>query len=545
MKSTIAETIAGQLFQGGVRFVFGQPGGEVVDLIEALENRGIRFVLMGHESAAAFAAAAVGQATGVPGVCLSTLGPGACNLTLGIGDAYLDRHPMLAISARTAAHQEAWFNHQNLRLNELFAPISKASIPLDGSATATTIQDALALASHSPRGPVYLSLPADIAVQPDNASATPDNASGAPVNSFSEPLPPLDSDAVLSRIELALNGAERPVVVVGISLDQQRDMGPIRAFLAATGLPYADTPKTKGLVDHRGAGYLGTCLSASGDAIINDLIRQSDCILGLGYDPVETTYDWHLSDHYHAIVDGPTSFGLFQPSFEAIGDVGAMVRRLAARYDGRPIWNPEIFAAVRRQVESAIRPEIEAGEAGLSPFTVANTLRTELPASTRLAVDTGQHKMLFCQAWRTEKPLTFFCSNGLSSMGFAVPTAIALTLLDPQHPAVSVAGDGGFAMMVQELESVNRLGISPLFVVLCDQALSLISLPQQMRNLPRRAIDLAPVDWAKVAEGFGVRGQWARTSDELRQAISNWRKAPTATVLAVQIDDALYRGNKY
>jgi thiamine pyrophosphate-dependent acetolactate synthase large subunit-like protein len=127
----------------------------------------------------------------------------------------------------------------------------------------------------------------------------------------------------------------------------------------------------------------------------------------------------------------------------------------------------------------------------------------------------------------------------------AVPGAIALALLDPARPTVGVTGDGGFGMMVQELETVNRLGLAPLFVVYCDQALSLIRIPQQLRGYEPSGVDFAEVDWATVAEGFGIRGLWARTSDELAHALTAWREEPQATVLAVQVDEALYCGNSY
>ncbi len=547
---TVAETIAKELYDAGIRHVFGQPGGEVLDLIEAFAHVGIEFVLMGHEGAAALAAGAAGKETGIPGVCITKLGPGACNLTLGIGDAYLHRHPMLAISARTAVCHANWYNHQNLRLNEMFAPISKASVELDGTETAVAIQDAIQLATQSPQGPVYLSLPGDIAAQldrqgtqsADSYSIRPQKIHGDSQRKAREKQ--YDTIA-LAEIEERLNKAKRPFVVVGIACDQQKDGAAIRQFLAATGLPYADTPKTKGLVDPSGDGFLGTYLSASGDSLINELIQQSDCILGIGYDPVETTYDWHLGDNYVAIVNGPTGFGTFQPAVEAIGNVGEMVTRLSDHFDGQSIWKPDILMTTRKMIRAAITPEVTVNEIGLAPLTVVDTLRAELHGNTRLAVDTGQHKMVFGQAWHTNEPLTFFISNGLSSMGTAVPTAIALTVLNPQNPAVSVAGDGGFAMMVQELETVNRLGISPLFIVLCDEALSLIRIPQEMRGYPSRGIELAHVDWATVAQGFGVRGLWANNQAEFQEAVRNWQTDPTATVIAVRIDEKLYRGNQY
>jgi acetolactate synthase-1/2/3 large subunit len=153
--------------------------------------------------------------------------------------------------------------------------------------------------------------------------------------------------------------------------------------------------------------------------------------------------------------------------------------------------------------------------------------------------------MLFAQAWQTDQPLQFFVSNGLSSMSTSVPGAIALAHAKPDVPVVSVSGDGGFAMMVQELETVNRLGISPLFVVLVDQALSLIRIPQQMRGLPSRGIDLAPVDWAMVAKGFGVTGVWANTETELTEVLEDWLANRKAMVIAVRVDERLYKGNSY
>ncbi len=156
----IAETIQ----EEGVRYVFGHPGGEVVDPIDALENTGIRFVLTGHEAAAAFMASAIGRLTGIPGVCLVTLGPGACNLVLGVGAAYLDRDPMLAISARSPASRTRVSQKQNLSLNELFHPICKWSVALEKTGVEATVRSALMRASAPPAGPVYLTIPNDVAV---------------------------------------------------------------------------------------------------------------------------------------------------------------------------------------------------------------------------------------------------------------------------------------------------------------------------------------------------------------------------------------------
>ncbi len=536
-QQTVVEALAQELKSAGIKYVFGQPGGEVVELIEALAQEEIEFVLMGLESAAALAAATLGQATGVPGVCLTTLGPGACNLALGLGDAFLDRHPMLAISARTNTNIASWYNHQHLELNAMYAPITKDSVALDGVNTAQKVRQALALSVEHTRGPVYLTLPGNIAPLAEQLTAT--DAQPAPMAN--------DPQATLAVIEARLNQAQTPVAVVGIALDQHdaTTVTAIRQFLAATDIPYADTPKTKGLVDPNSANYLGTFLSASGDRAINQLIDGADLVLGIGYDPVETTYQWHLKDNYVGLAAGATAYGTYQPAYEAIGDVPTMLKQLEQRYDAQTTWTPDTFAAVRTAVKDAITPPLEKTAAGLAPIEVATALRAALPSNTQLTVDTGQHKMIMAQAWTTTEPLTYYNSNGLSSMSTAVPGAIALALHDPERPVVSVSGDGGFAMMVQELETVNRLGIAPLFVVFVDQALSLIRLPQKLRGLPARGIDLAPVDWVQVAQGFGVAGQWVDTIEDLESAVANWVQDRKALVLAVRVDEALYAGNTY
>ncbi len=333
--------------------------------------------------------------------------------------------------------------------------------------------------------------------------------------------------------------------MIGIALDQQEDGQSIRDFLEKTGLPYVDTPKAKGLVDPTSAAFLGTCLAASGDMLIAEVLRQSDCLIGIGFDPIETTYEWHRTDRYHGIANAPTDYGTYHPHMEAIGEVGAILAQLAQGYTKQTTWQTFEWAQLRDRILTAITPEVIVSRTGIAPYHVVRRMRDILPPDTCLSVDTGSHKLILAQAWHTNHPLTYFGSNGLSSMGTGVPGAIALALLYPDRPVVGVAGDGGFGMMVQELETVKRLNLSPLFVVLCDQSLSLIRIPYQLRNYEPIGINLDRVDWATVAEGYGIKGVWAHTIEELVAALTAWRETPQATVLAVQIDDALYCGNSY
>jgi acetolactate synthase-1/2/3 large subunit len=173
------------------------------------------------------------------------------------------------------------------------------------------------------------------------------------------------------------------------------------------------------------------------------------------------------------------------------------------------------------------------------------TLRDALPRETIVTADVGAHKMLLTQTWHTFEPGTFLISNGLSAMGYGLPTAIAAALVRPERPVAAIIGDGGFAMMVQELETIRRLGVSPLVVVFCDRSLAIIKLAQQASGMPHVGVDFAPVDWAKVAEGFGVRGLAPDTLEGVRRAVEDWRSHREPTVLAVPVDASLYSGLTY
>ena len=533
--STCNSIIAETLRSAGIRYVFGHPGGEVVDLIEALAQYDMEFVLTGHESTAAFMAGVVGRMTGLPGVCLATLGPGACNLVLGVGCAYLDRDPLIAFSARTATDRYHISNKQNLRLNDIFEPITKWSIALEGAGTVETIQSAISVTRCAPKGPVYLTLPADVAVEPDR-----------PTDSGPRPpaLPASNNDA-FDEILDAISVARRPIGVVGLALDPEKDVGAVRRFFSETNIPYVVLPQAKGVADEEGDGFLGTVAPAAGDSVIVEWLEQSDCLLGVGFDPVESSQDWHYQRPFYSLANGSVGFSNFRPTAECTGDVSVLLNRLREDYRGSSDWVRSELSDTRRQIDVAIRPQSGAGPAGLSPYHVMSVLREVMPRDAIAATDVGAHKMLLAQVWRTFTPNSFLVSNGLSAMGFGVPATLAAALLNPQRPVVGVVGDGGLGMMVQELETAQRMHLKPLFVVLCDRSLAVIKVAQDMRGFPYRGVDFGPVDWVKVADGFGARAATVSNLEELRQLCAGWLETPELTVLAIPIDETLYAGLTY
>ncbi|MBT5875691.1 MAG: thiamine pyrophosphate-binding protein [Candidatus Latescibacteria bacterium] len=532
---TCSDAIAEALHESQVTHIFGQPGGEVVELMESLHSHDVTFVLTGHESAAAFMAGTVGRMTGIPGACLATLGPGACNLVLGVASAYLDRDPLLAISARTATSRARISNKQNLDLNALFEPVTKWSVVLDGMGTKQSVHDAIDVATATPKGPVYLSVASDMATVADR----PDMPGPSP------PILPASTAASFDTIAKALNSSSRPVGVIGLAMDAIRDTPSVRRFFEETGIPYVITCQGKGIGDPGGQRFLGYVLPAAGDMHIAEWIATSDCILGVGFDPVESSKNWHFDTPFYSIANGPVGFDEFQPTAECTGDVSVLIDQLSVEYRGKTVWQDSAVRDLRSRVNGAITPDSEATAKGLSPFHLISFLNDLLPANTIVSGDVGAHKNVLGQAWDASHPNTFLMSNGLSSMGHGPASAIAASMIFPESPVISITGDGAFAMMVQELETVRRLGTAPLFIVLCDASLSIIKFAQNLRNLPNRGVDFLPVDWARVAEGFGVRGETAGDLQGVRDTVEKWLANREPLVLAVPIDESLYIGLRY
>ncbi len=546
--------MARTLYDAGVRFAFGHPGGEVLELIDALERAGIRFVLTGHESTAAFMATAAGRLTGIPGVCVATLGPGACNLVLGVGTAFLDRDPVLAISARTSTERHHRSNKQNLPLVDLFTPVTRWSADLENAAVEDAVKTALSVASGPPRGPAYLALPSDMAGKPavDSASA-PREAGGGAVhhaavgrNAPGYPPPPASTDATdLPRILNSLNSADRPVAVVGIAMDATKDALAVRRFLRDTAIPYTTTVQAKGIADERGTGFLGTIGPAAGEDRIIEWLEQSDCVLGIGFDPVEISRLWHFDAPLHVVANAPVGFGTYRPPASCVGDVPSLLGRIAAGYTGRSAWTDDDIRYLRARVDAVYHPPASSGPEGMSPYHLIGVLREALPKDTIVSSDVGAHKNVMGQRWLAPEPDTFLMSNGLSSMGYGVGAAMGAATVHPDRPVAAVTGDGAFAMVVQELETIRRTGISPLVIVLYDASLAVIKIAQQARGLPETGVGFAPVDWVKVAEGFGVGAEAVGTLEETRDAVARWVRRRDARVLVAAVDEGLYTGLKY
>jgi acetolactate synthase-1/2/3 large subunit len=531
---TNADLIVRTLREAGVSHGFGIPSGNVLPVLEAMRTGGLPFVLTAHEGSAAFAADVMGRLTGAPGFCLATLGPGATNLTTGVGDAWLDRSPLLALTCNLPTAQLGRRLQMAIDHHALFRPITKASLALRRGRVGAVLAEALEIALSEPPGPVHLDLPEDVATAP----ATED-VPAIPAGRQLRAAP----DAALRRAAELLRAARRPVAVIGASALRLARPAALRELVERHRLPFATTTMAKGLIDDDHPLALG-CIERARRQVQREFLRGADLVVGLGYDVVEVEYEaWIGTVPLLAVdvepVDADASVRVVH---EVVGDLGDALGRLAAAEPARPDWPADAARRHRDRFQQALRP----ATGSFAPHQAIDVVREALPRDGVLAFDVGAHTHQIASQWTAPAPRTFLITNGWSSMGFGLPAAIAAKLARPGRPVVALIGDGCFQMTCGEVAVARRLGLSLPIVVLDDGWLSLIEVKQRRRALGIYGTDTRPVESPEPpAHYFGVPAVGVRRPEDLAKALREALQADHPTVIEAAIDPAPYRQTVY
>jgi len=530
---TNADLIVRTLRAAGVRHGFGIPSGNVLPLMEAMRAGGLPFVLTAHEGSAAFAADVVGRLTGRPGLCLATLGPGATNLTTGVGDAFLDRSPLLAITCNLPTAQLGRRIQMAIDHHALFRPLTKATLALRSGRVGAVLAEALEIALSEPVGPVHLDLPEDVALAP----ATEDVPAIPAGRRLAAP-----SEGALERAGALLRGARRPVAVVGASAMRLRAPGLLRQVVERHRLPFVTTTMAKGLVDDDHPLALG-CLERACRQLQRRFLRGADLVVALGYDVVEVEYEAWIGDVPLLAVDVQPvdADGSVTIAHEVVGDLDAALEHLARLEPAPHAWPADTVSAQRARFQQALRPPA----AGFAPHHAIDVVRDVLPRHGILAFDVGAHTHQIASQWAAHEPRTFLITNGWSSMGFGLPAAIAAGLACPDRPVVALVGDGCFQMTCGEVAVAARLGLSLPVVVLDDGWLSLIQVKQRRRNLPVYGTEVPRASGTPPAHYFGVPAVGVRTAVELDKALRVALAAAHPTVIHAAVDAAHYMDTVY
>ncbi len=530
---TCAHVLAKTLKAGGVTTLFGLPGGEILTFVEAAKRVGIDFLLTRHEATASLMADATGQMLRRPGVCVSTLGPGAVNMTLGVANAYLDRSPLLAITASTATSAAPYATHQNLDLSAIYRPFTKAVLTLDGQDTEAKVRRAFRTAMTPRMGPVHIALPSDVACAEDRQTVDPSGEVFEP-----PPIPPPSAEAI-TKMRSRLRASKRPILILGLDLGVA-DVAAVRRFVEALNVPVFVTPKAKGMLAEDHPNFFGVCAGVSGDGAIVDFLASADLLVGVGFEPVESEKLWHQTMPIVSI--GPLSIasGSFRPEMELEGQVVTALTALSQAELGPFAWDPTELVAFRQRLASVVAPAKTTGR-GLSPSAVVQRLREVLPRETIATTDVGSVKFVTSQGWTTYEPMTFFESNGLSAMSYAFPAAMAASLIFRDRPVLCTIGDGGFGMTMADVETCVRLRLPIVTVVFNDCSLSLIQMAQARRGLADVGVRYGKINFGMAAQALGAWGRRVASLDELGAAVAEGRSTGRPVVIDVPVDPAEYR----
>jgi acetolactate synthase I/II/III large subunit len=521
MDPTTSRGLAGALADGllaaGVQRIFGVPGGGPnLDMIGAAAERGIGFVLTHGETAACIAASTYGRLTGTPGTAVVTRGPGLTSAANGLAQATIDRAPLLVISDTVTASTADRTAHQRLDQVGTALPLTKWSGTLGHTGPAAVTAAAARLTLLSPPGAVHL------AFDPTSAGDTPP----APA------APPAVDPRHLASARTLVAAALRPVVVVGV--DAIGDGAAVRQALAGLDCPVLVTYAAKGVVPESWPTFAGLF---TGAAVERPLLMSADLVLGVGLDPVEAMPGpWPTGAPVVLAHSCPVETAYFGAPLLLVGPYATLLPALLGA--AAPDWPSGAGRLANDTIIDRLADHAPARADTLTPLDVVRTTRAAL-GDALLTVDAGAHMLITMPVWSTDGPDPVLISNGLATMGFALPAAIGAALARPGRRVACLTGDGGLGMAMAEIETLARLALDVTVVVFNDAVLSLIALKQRDAQGGVPAVSYGATDFAAVAVAMGVPGVAVRTVDELRSTLEAASKGPL--LVDARIDPGSYR----
>ncbi len=538
-----AEIIAARLAEAGCRQVFGMPGGEVLVLLEALRAAGVEFTLCKHENAAGFMAEGSWHATGAPGVLLTTIGPGLANAVNSIANAFQEQVPLSVLSGCIGDAQAARFTHQVIDQRALLAPVTKASLRVAPGGAAAVIDKALAIALADPPGPVHVDLPVDVAALTETGGDSGEAGQGsrpgphAPATACPPGGPGLA--AALDR----LKRAERPVLLAGLGAVHHRAGPPITRLCERHDIPMLTTYKAKGLLDESHPLCLGGHgLSPLSDSHVLPLLRQSDCVILAGYDPIEMRAGWidpWAGENALEFLPAAVEHGMHGRALRLICDIAGAMEALDRGLGETRFtpWAQGAPAAVRAALAAAF-----AGPERWGPHQLFAALNQALPAGGICTVDSGAHRILLSQIWRASRPGELLQSSCFCTMGVAVPLAIGHLKAAPDRPVIAVVGDAGFDMSPGDLATLRDLNRPMVIVVPVDGSLALIERKQAGMQIMKHGVSFPDSDIGAIARAYGGNSAIVTSRKSLFTETNEAWARSRFTVLTCPIDKGDYDG---
>ena len=532
-QNTVAEVLVKCLENEGVKYVFGIPGEENLDMMNALEKSDIRVIVVRHEQGAAFMADMYGRLTGKAGVCFSTLGPGATNLITGTADANSDGAPLIAITGQVGTERMHLTSHQYLDLVELFAPITKRSKQIvNPNSVNEIVRIAFKYAESEKPGACHVDLPTNVAKLPVSSGIA------------AQPLKKPERDkeyASFSSIDQAaamIFKAKHPVILVGHSAVRNHAGEALTSFADVLKIPVVNTMMAKGIIPMDNKYSLWTIGIPQKDHV-NQLFDRADVVIAIGYDIVECApAKWGAREGMTIVhIDSaPADVNKrYQPAVEVVGDISESLYEIlrCAHRTGEPE-----FALALRQTMVAEHEAMAADDScPMKPARILADVRKVMGRDDILVSDVGAHKMWIARHYDCYEPNTCLISNGFASMGFSIPGAFAAKLLYPEKKVLALCGDGGFMMNSQELETAVREKVPFVTLIWEDSSYGLIKWKEQEQFGGEHCyVDFSNPDFKLLAEAMHCKGYRVEKADELIPTLEEAFRQDVPSVIVVPVD---------
>ncbi|MFB8595708.1 acetolactate synthase AlsS [Enterococcus faecium] len=534
-----SKSVVESLINHHVDYVFGIPGAKIDGVFNELEDQGPELIVTRHEQNAAFMAQAIGRITGEPGVVIATSGPGASNLATGLVTATAEGDPVLAIAGQVKRSDLLKLTHQSMDNAALFQPITKYSAEIqDPETISEVIANAYRMAKSSKKGASFISIPQDVVDAP---------VQGNVIKPLSDPKLGSASADDIRYLAERIREAKLPVLLVGMRGSSEKETLAIRQLVEKTALPVVETFQAAGVISRELEahffGRVGLFRNQPGDM----LLKRSDLVIAIGYDPIEyEARNWNAEKDARIIVidEAPAEIDPFmQPERELIGDISATLDLLTGSLEPQQVSKDAKEYLASLQAKLTERDIVQSkGEAGiLHPLEVINTLQSKVTDDMTVTVDVGSHYIWMARHFRSYEPRHLLFSNGMQTLGVALPWAISAALVRPNTQIVSVSGDGGFLFSAQDLETAVRKKLNIVHLIWNDGHYNMVEFQEKMKYQRASGVDFGPVDFVKYAEAFGAKGIRATSVEELEKALEEGFATEGPVIIDIPID---YRDNE-
>ncbi|NVY96270.1 acetolactate synthase AlsS [Lactobacillus sp. DCY120] len=540
-QQTGAKALLETMMNYGVQYVFGIPGAKVDLLFEEMEQsqdpRVPKLIVARHEQNAAFMAGAVGRLTGKPGVVVVTSGPGVANLATGLVTATSEGDPVIALGGQVQRDDLSRLTHQSIPNQGILAPVTKQSIEVeDPNNLSEAFANAYQTAVSAKSGAVFISLPQDVVngstirpVMQHNLAV----AQGVPAKER------------LQQFADRIHQAKLPVILAGMRASDEPTTSALRTFLKKVPVPVVETFQGAGVISHELEqlyfGRVGLFRNQTGDI----LLKRSDLVITIGYDPIEyEARNWN-KNRAGAIINldsvAPELSQDYQPDMVLQGDLADTLTELTDLFSEQYTMKDstkEKLAAIKAEFDQSDLPPHASSEkrAEVHPLAVVQALQKHVDDSMYVTVDVGSHYIWMARHFRSYEPRHLLFSNGMQTLGVALPWAISASLLHPDHQIVSVAGDGGFLFSGQELETAVRLQANIVQLVWVDGYYDMVRFQEQSKYGHEAGVAFGPVDFVKYAESFGAHGLRVDQDHDLDSILDQAFQTAGPVIVEIPVD---------